>query len=260
MRITERDRALLSFAAEHRLVLTAHVDLLLGVTPGATRTRLAGLVREGLLRSHAILDQPGRCFAITGTGLASIASGLAAPRFDPRGSRHDVGLAWLWLAASRGAFGPVRELVSERRMRSSDGEQAYAARTAGATFEPYAVRLGGLGAGGRERLHYPDLLLARPDGGRVAVELELTPKSRTRRERILAGYGADRRIAGVLYLVEQRTVGRGIASSAARFGLDDRVRVQPVRFGRQAGARPPARVAERESIRAGGPTAAGAGR
>ena len=33
---------------------------------------------------------------------------------------HDVGAAWLWLAARNGAFGPMREVLAERVMRSRD--------------------------------------------------------------------------------------------------------------------------------------------
>jgi hypothetical protein len=134
-------------------------------------------------------------------------------------------------------------------MRSADAADAYAARIDGTATEPFAARLGGVGPGGRERLHYPDLVLVGSGGTRIAVELELTPKSRTRRDRILAGYAADRRIDGVIYLVERRSVGNAIERSSVRLGLGDRVRIQPVRWGRQAAARREPRVLERSAAR-----------
>lgn len=247
MRITERDRVLLTFAAEHRVVLAPQLHALVG---GAVRGRVTGLVREGLLRHRPVHEPPGRCYSILRAGLAAIDSDLPVPRFSPHDYRHDVGLAWLWIAARGGGLGPLGDVVSERRMRSVDAAQAHAARLHGAAMEPFGVRLGGVGPGGRERLHYPDLLLIGPDGRRIAVELELTPKARTRRERILAGYGADRRLDGVLYLVDRRSVGQAIGRSAARLGLGDRVRVQAVRWGHAGATRPGGRAMERTSGRA----------
>jgi hypothetical protein len=88
---------------------------------------------------------------------------------------------------------------------------------------------GGLGPGGRERLHYPDLLLVTPEYRRIAIELELTSKGRTRREQILAGYAADCRIDAVVYLAEHPAVRRQVSESAARLGISHLVHVQRVR-------------------------------
>jgi hypothetical protein len=125
----------------------------------------------------------------------------------------------------------MRDVVSERRMRSQDATEP-------AREELFAVRLGGVGPGGKPRLHYPDLLLVDNDGRRVAVELELSRKGRPRIERILAGYGADPRIEAVVYLVDRRSVGNLIRSCAARADVGDRVHVQEVRWagGRRPGA------------------------
>ena len=84
----------------------------------------------------------------------------------------------------------------------------------------------GFGPGGREQLHYPDLLLRTPDGKRIAIELELTGKGRTRREKILSGYGADRKIDAVVYLVSRPEVGRSVAAAARKLGLSELVHVQ----------------------------------
>jgi hypothetical protein len=228
VRITDRDRELLEFAAQHRMVLSSHVQVLLGVSYGAATTRLRALVRAGLLGSRAFFDRQPRSYWITRAGLRAAGSELPPPRVDLRSYRHDVGVAWLWLAARRGAFGSLTRVVSEREMRSHDAIETLAASGAP---QPFAVRLGGVGAGGRERLHYPDVLLMGPGGRRVAVELELTSKSRPRRERIVAGYAADRRFEAVLYLVDSRAVGRAVRSSAERLGVSDRVHVQLVRWG-----------------------------
>ena len=231
MLITERDRALLSFLAEHRIALASHVQVLLGVSAEAARARLSALRGGGLLASERFFyDQP-RCFWITRKGLAVIDSQLPPPRIDLRSYRHDVGLGWVWLAARRGAFGPLHEVVSERTMRSRDGARALGSADAGGADEPCGVRLGGIGPAGRERLHYPDLLLVTSGQRRIGVELELTTKDTRRRERILAGYGADSRIDAVLYLVDRSAVARPIEASAARLRIGRMVHVQRVQWG-----------------------------
>jgi hypothetical protein len=143
-----------------------------------------------------------------------------------------VGLAWLWLAARGGAFGPIREVIGERRLRSHDG-------VGERPGEPYGIRLGGYDRHGTERLHHPDLMLIDQRGRRFAVELELTAKGRDRRELILGGYGADSRIDRVLYVVENHPRGRAIRrlveQSARAMGLADRVEfqfVKPIRLTR----------------------------
>lgn len=222
-RLTDRDRELLSFAAEHRLVLAAHVGALCRTSATAAYRRLHALTSAGYLRQRVVFHQEPGCYQITTKGLAAIGSRYPAPRFDLSCYRHDVGIAWLWLLAQRGRFGPMREVISERRLRSHDA-------THDRSGDPLGVRLGGVGAVGRERLHYPDLLLISSDGDRIAVELELTPKGRARRERILTGYAIDPRIEAVLYLAGRPAVGRAIEASAARAGISDRVFVAPARW------------------------------
>lgn len=247
--ITDRDRALLSFVAQHRLVLASHVQVLLAISQQAARARLRTLRAAGLLASERFFHGQPPCWRITRNGLAVIGSQLPPPRTDLRSYRHDVGLAWVWLAAERGAFGGLREVISERTMRSRDGARARASLDAGQAEEPFGVRLGGVGPAGRERLHYPDLLLITPAGGRIGVELELTTKESARRERILSGYGADPRFAAVLYVVDRPAVARAVEASAARLAITSMVHVQRVQWdsGRQAGS---GLEAERSRIRA----------
>jgi hypothetical protein len=172
-------------------VLSTHIASMLGVSLRTANQRLSALRSAGLLSSR---EGPygGRCHQITRQGLDLIRSPLPRPRFEVSTYWHDVGIAWLWLAASRGAFGELSGVVSERQMRSSD------ATAADPLAEPFGVRLGGLGAGGRPRLHYPDLLLRTERGHRAAIELELSGKTRTHREKILSGYAVDRRIDAVV--------------------------------------------------------------
>ncbi len=222
-RITERDLELLGFLAEHRLVLTAHAQALLGISEDAANGRLRALASAGFLRREPGFQGQPSCHLITRKGLAAVGCRYRSPRIDLRCYRHDVGVAWLWLAARAGRFGPLRELISERRLRSLDADPDR-------SDEPVGVRLGGFGPAGKPRLHYPDLLLVLEGGHRIAVELELTSKGRARREKILLGFAADSRIDLVLYLVDRRATGRAIQASARQIGISELVRAQWVQW------------------------------
>lgn len=236
--ITPRDRDLLRFAAEHRTFLADHVRALLDISAGAADKLLVELHDAGLLERREVYAHQAPLHWITREGLAAVDSPLKRPAFTASCHEHDVGVAFLWLAAHDGTFGPVDAVLSERSLRSSD-----ARREAGEP--PLAVRVGGFGRAGRERLHYPDLLLLDPQGRRIGLELELTDKGPTRRQRILSAYAADPRIDAVVYLVKSRRLGRSIAASAARMGIDDRVYVQLVRLSVSAPGREPGPVRRR---------------
>ena len=238
----------MEFLAEHRFARPEHVSALLGVSADAVAARLRALAQAGYVTRAPVLDGQPPCVLITRRGLAAVGSALRAPKLDLASYWHDVGAAWLWLAARAGAFGPMAEVIGERRLRSHDcsteGRQA-----------PLAVRAGGVGHGGRERLHYPDLLLLTPAGERVAVELELSSKGRTRREAILLGYAADPRFEAVLYLVDNEPLGRSVSASARKLGLSHMIHVQRLRVAGKPPGRGDARAIERSRARsrAGGP-------
>jgi hypothetical protein len=251
--LTARDLELLGFIAEHRFVLPRHVQVFLGVSAGTAHARLRRLTGAGYLRhGHKLYREPGY-YQATNQGLAAVGAGYRPRPVDLSLYRHDVGTAWLWLAARRGVFGQMREVIGERRMRSQDALAAVgdpSAGPVGVRLGPFGVRLGGHGPGGRPRLHYPDLLLITPKGKRIGVELELTGKGRARREKILAGYAADPRIDAVLYLVDHRNrpLARSIEDSARRAGIGSIVQVQPFRWGASKQDAGRARVAERRAV------------
>lgn len=231
MRVTDRDRLILEFLAEHRFVLASQVQALLDVSAKAAAGRLRALVATGLLSTDTLFHRHPACFQITRHGLGVVQSRLPQPKLDYRNYAHDVGVAWLWLAARSGSFGTIAQVVSEREMRSRDGSERHGAPTRGTSRAPFGVPLGGFGPDAKLRLHYPDLLLIDPQGRRIAVELELTPKNRARRQKIIGGYAADARVDGVLYLVTDARVGRSLRETAQRFGFERRLQVQRVQFG-----------------------------
>jgi hypothetical protein len=223
IQLTDPDLELLGFLAEHRLALPEHAATLLDRSVDTARTRLTRLVGAGYMRSESVFQSQPAMYLITRAGLKMIGRAFEAPRLDMRCYAHDVGVAWLWLAARAGTFGPLSEIIGERRLRSHDAAREPA-------DEPLGVRLGGAGPRGQERLHYPDLLLRTADGRRVALELELSPKWRPRLETILAGYGADPRIDGVVYLLAGHSVARSVQAAARRLGIGSLVHLQRVRL------------------------------
>jgi DNA-binding MarR family transcriptional regulator len=241
--LTDADRVVLAYAAEHRFVLAAQAALLLGVSDATAGARLRRLGRAGYVRRARELHRGPVWHQITAAGLRAIDSELPAPRgFDLATHRHDAGLGWLMLAARTGRFGAVRRVVSEREMRSADGR----APAAGPRF---GVRLGGVGPGGRDRLHYPDMVIVTDTGHRVAFELELSTKGPDRRARILTGYAADPRIDAVVYLVDRPAAARAIERSVRRLGLRELVTVREVTLGRGPRATSSVRRAARTRAR-----------
>ncbi len=240
--LTDRDRELLAFVAAQRLITAAHAQALLGVSAGLKRVR--ALVRAGLLEREPVhVDGRAPCFRATTSGCRVAGSSLARARPSLGAIEHDLGVAWLHLAALAGHFGPVAEILTEREMRSHDGRGDRKAL-------PHGVRIPGVGAGGRERLHYPDLVVRTTSGHTVAIELELTGKERTRREAILGAYATEARIDAVLYLSDRPSVLRSVQDSTRQLGISSLVHVQRCEFGPTARVPGTARTRERARARA----------
>ena len=142
IQLTDTDRAVLSFAAEHRFVIAAQVAALMDVSEAAAEARLRRLGTGAYVRRHKELHRGPARHRLAAAGLRAAGSDLPAPRgFDLATHRHDTGLGWLMLTARAGRFGPLQRIVGERRMRSHDGRAEDRAQR-------YGVYLGGVGAGG----------------------------------------------------------------------------------------------------------------
>jgi hypothetical protein len=250
------DIRLLEFLAEHRVTVVWQAQARLGCTLSAAERQLRALDEAGLVVREPIFEgQPAAC-RITRRGLALLERELPAPQVDLKGYRHDVGVAWLWLAAQAGAFGRLDGLVSERTMRSADRRReglgiGTSSPAPGATSrgERYGIGVTGAGPRGGLSLHYPDLMLDATTGHRVAIELELTAKGARRLDGIMLGYAAESRVDVVLYLCPTRAIGAHVAAAARRAGISDRVQVQLLAPGTPAGAPDPRRLRSRQVAR-----------
>ncbi len=207
-RLTDRDLELLGFVAAQRFVLACQVSEWLGASDVVAYRRLRGLLDAGLLSYRRIYHARPGAYQITAAGLAVIESELPRATIDLRTYRHDIGVVWMWLAAANDCFGAGERVLSEREMRVHDQAPEHAR-------ECFAIPLCDYAPSGKQRLHYPDVVVVRRDGSRVAVELELTLKSRRRLEAILAGYAAERRIAGVVYFTDREPIAAAVARHGA---------------------------------------------
>lgn len=225
------DQELLELLAEQPLLLLEHFQSHFRLSATEAGARVGALEEAGLVRRDRASVSGPWSFRITSRGLAAIGSGLPAPAFDPRRCRHDVGAAWIWLAAKAGTFRTLQQLLSERVMRHHDQTLAKArldasgaqhSRAGGGDEGRFGVSVGG-GVG--RTLVYPDLMLV-VKRGRCPVVFTRVVASILELEAVLAGYGADPRIFAVLYLVSDPMVGVSIGSAAERLWLDEFVRIQ----------------------------------
>jgi len=216
--LTDRDLGLLEFVAGHRFVLACQVMHWLGAGEVVVYRRLKGLVDGELLSYRRVFHQRPGCYQVTRAGLGVIESPLPRAQIDLRTYRHDIGVVWVYLAAVNGSFGPYVRVLSERHMRSADQRRQVGG-------ESFAIPLGGYTPNGGVRTHYPDVVCVRDDGSRVAVELELTLKSRRRLEAILAGYAGEPRLAHLVYFTDRPVIARAVRESSLLVGLDSRVDV-----------------------------------
>ncbi len=227
--LSEVDGELLAFLAEHRVALVDQLATLTGRSDAGVRRRLRALAAAGLIAERRVLHRQPPAYLITRRGLRTLGSPLPLPRLNLQAYLHDLGAGWLWLAARDGAFGALSEIHSERRLRSRDGLPR--GPDAGPEHsERLGVRLFDLGPGGRECLHYPDLVLRTAAGQRVALELELTTKAPRRLEGILEAYAADPRIDAVIYVVGDRRLEARIRTAAARAGASRKLFVRHFTF------------------------------
>jgi hypothetical protein len=234
----DADRAVLEFAAAHHLILAEQVGGLLGIDPAAATHQLARLQHAGLIRRTRLLATHPACYQITSAGLAATGSELPPPRLNPTRYRHDIGAGWIRLMATKGNFGPLEHVLSEREMRAHDTKPNAANIADGpptATPTPtqptrplcFGVRPRGPDAPLPTGLHYPDALLI-TSTGRVPIELQLTRPAAETLSAIMSGYAAQPNIRSVLYMIDEQDIARTIETTANRLGISKLIHLQRI--------------------------------
>lgn len=206
-RLTPSDIAVLRLAGRHRFVTVAQAARGVGRAEKKVYPRLLGMRSWGLVEFHRPLISRG-VYVASRTGLATAGLSLPPARVEVSTFHHDRLVTDV--AVDLEVAGAA--VLTEREMRSHDENPDYDAR--------YAVTVP---SGGR---HYPDLLVATGSGRWGAIEVELSPKNKLRRERILSGYARARHIDAVTYHAGSSAIADLLSRSITTLGLGDLVAVE----------------------------------
>jgi hypothetical protein len=176
-------------------------------------TRLGYLVHGELLEQRVLLHRRPGLYVATPEGLRWCGlRRLGVYSLTP--SRYEHAWRVAATAAELELSLPAWRVMSERELRLEEAD-------AGSLFG--SVPVGQL-PGGRAALHRPDLLLVSPAGRRIAVELELSVKSRRRLAAICRGYARARHLDAIVYLAEPAAA-RGVQRTVAAISAGDRINV-----------------------------------
>jgi hypothetical protein len=219
----------LRFTAAHQCVVPDHIRALLDTDAARAATALNELVSEGLIRRNQAWHREPPQYQITAGGIEAIGSQLQQPRLETiRDYRHVVGVAWVTLAALRGAFGETELIITEREMRAADRALGQA--------DPEAANTARFGipiqtVGQPRTVQYPDLLIGAP-GGQIAINLQSTMPGSRRIEAIINGYKHSPHVSLGLFLTNDPDIRDLISQLAAKLEMSESIRIQRARSPR----------------------------
>ncbi len=207
--LTARDREIVKWIGRQGVARAEHVMTRFSIGRTATYRRLHELVDYGLVRRHRLLYNDGGLLTATAEGLGW----AELYRLNP--ARISLALVPHMIASAALAAELEPQLVHETLL--SDREHRAAENAAG---RPLASAILTPNRPDRAHLHRPDFALVGADGERaVAIEVELTLKTRSRLERILRGYVRNRNVASVRYYAPPQ-IGEAVLRAARAAGAD----------------------------------------
>ena len=172
-----RDVQLLSWVGRFRFVTAKATADWLGVTPQRANARVSRLVRLRLLGSYRRHVADPRAIYLTTAGAELFGlSRRRRPRLDIQ-REHEQAIVWMATQLERTAT-DIR-VLTERECHRHDAQTAMSRYRVDV---PISRR--------NERYRWPDLVIER-DRQRIAIEIELSPKTTERLERIVRGYSAS---------------------------------------------------------------------
>jgi hypothetical protein len=215
--LTARDREIAKWIGRQGVVQAENVMTRFSMGRTATYRRLHELVDYGLVRRHRLLYNDGGLLTATAEGLRW----AELHRLNP--ARISLALVPHMVASAALAAALEPQLVHERLL--SDREHRAAENAAG---QPLASAILQADRPEHPRLHRPDFALIGGDHERVvAIEIELTLKTRTRLERILRGYLRNRNVSSVQYYAPPQ-IGEAVQRAARAAGADRLLEVVPL--------------------------------
>lgn len=189
MRFQQRDIEILKWINSFGFANAAQISGFMQVVETTAYIRLKKLVTAGYLTRERILHGQARIHRVTKKGVLASGdellplSGISLATF-----RHDMMLVDLALKLEKQTGG---QFLPDRRIRHNEG-------------------LSGVGQLG----HIPDGYLYIGDDKPIAIELELTVKSRVRLQNIVNEYGGNLGVKEVWYFTGQPDVARAIEKAA----------------------------------------------
>ena len=193
MKFTERDRRLLLWINGHGFVSVSQVAEWMGVSDPFAYSRVKKLLNGGYLKRDRVLHNSKRIHSLTLKGKAACGDDLPILNRVNLGTFiHDMKLVDLSLKLEKDFDG---EFVPERRIKQLKG-------------------LSGVGKKG----HSPDGILELTDK-KIAVELELSVKSRSRLKEIMNEYARNLELNEIWYFTDSVSVRNAISRAAEQSGV-----------------------------------------
>lgn len=194
MRFQERDAEILRWVNGFGFASADQIRQFMGVANTAAYVRVKKLVDAGYLTRERILHGQARIHRVTKQGVIATGDAVLPLTTINLGTfRHDFRLVDLALQLEAETGG---QFVPDRRIRHNEG-------------------LSGVGVLG----HTADGYLHIGDGKPIAIELELSVKSRTRIQSIIDGYGGNLSVDEVWYFTDQKEVAQAIAKAAQGYSF-----------------------------------------
>ena len=215
--VTDRDMKLVRWIGRHGAVQTAHLMARYGMGRTATYRRVHELVAYGLVRRHRVLYNDGGLLTAT-------ADGLRCAGLEPLKPAR-VSLAQLPHTIVSATLAAMLEPRLVDTTLLSDREHRAAETAAG---QPIASAILGPPRDDRSRLHRPDFALVGADGENViAIEVELTLKTKARLERILRGYLRNQNVSRIWYYAPTN-IGEAVRRAARAVGAEGVLELAPL--------------------------------
>jgi hypothetical protein len=190
----ERDAKVLQWINGFGFASAEQIQRFMKVKPTAAYVRLKKLVDNGFLVRERILHGQARIHKITKKGMLASADALAPTKFITLGTfRHDFMLVDLALSLETETGGTF---IPDRRIRHNEG-------------------LSGKGQSG----HVADGYLYVGDDKPIAIELELSVKSRARIVDIINTYGGDLDVKEVWYYTDHKAVVHALEKAAKGYSF-----------------------------------------
>lgn len=194
MRFMERDRLLLNWINGHGFASAENIASWMGVSMPFAYARIKKLLNGGYLERDRILHNSSRIHFLTKQGLQACNDELPALKKVNLGTyHHDTILIDLSLQIEKETAG---SFMPERRLKQLKG-------------------LSGVGTKGR----VPDGVVDLANGKKIAVELELSVKSKERLDKIMKDYASNMDFHEIWYFVENISVRNAIQKAADNNGV-----------------------------------------